>query len=54
MRSIYDLTFNDLVEWTEMVGYKSYQAKQIYQWLYRHRVNDFDEMTDIAKDKREF
>ncbi len=53
MISIYDLTFNELVEWTETVGWKKYQAKQIFQWLYRHRVRSFDEMTDLSKEKRD-
>ncbi|MEA5017264.1 MAG: 23S rRNA (adenine(2503)-C(2))-methyltransferase RlmN [Erysipelotrichaceae bacterium] len=53
MRSIYDLEFNELIEWVEMVGLKHYQAKQIFQWLYRHRINSFDEMSDVALAKRD-
>ncbi len=29
------------------LGQKPYRAKQIYSWLYRKKVSDFDEMTDI-------
>lgn len=34
------------------LGEKPYRAKQILQWLYRHGVTDFDEMTDLSKSSR--
>lgn len=34
-------------------GWKSYRGHQIFQWLYRNRVFDIDEMSNISKDTRE-
>lgn len=35
------------------LGQKAFRAKQIYSWLYKKRVFDFDEMTDISVSFRE-
>ena len=32
---------------------KAYQGRQIFQWIHRKRVLDFDEMTDLSKELRE-
>lgn len=32
---------------------KKFRVKQIYQWLYHHLVDDFDEMTNLPKGLRE-
>lgn len=50
MRKIYDLNFDELVEYLESIGEKKFRAKQIYAWLYKKRVSSFDEMTDIKKE----
>lgn len=34
-------------------GWKSFRGHQIFQWLYRSRVFDIDEMTNLSKDTRE-
>ena len=34
-------------------GWKSYRGHQIFQWLYRNRVFDIDEMTNVSKETRE-
>lgn len=34
-------------------GWKSFRGHQIFQWLYRNRVFEIDEMTNISKDTRE-
>ena len=31
-------------------GWKSYRGHQIFQWLYRNRVFDIDEMTNVSKE----
>ncbi len=38
---------------TEGYGVKKFRVKQIYQWLYHHLVDDFDEMTNLSKALRE-
>lgn len=49
MRTIYDLTYEQMQEMLEAHGQKKYRAKQIYSWLYRKRVTSFDEMSDLPK-----
>lgn len=34
-------------------GWKSYRGHQIFQWLYRNRVFDIDEMSNVSKETRE-
>ncbi len=48
-----DLTFDELKEFVrEHLEEKSYRAKQIYEWLYRHGANSFEEMTSLKKELR--
>ncbi|UCG34789.1 MAG: 23S rRNA (adenine(2503)-C(2))-methyltransferase RlmN [Candidatus Omnitrophota bacterium] len=35
-------------------GFAHYRAKQIFAWIYKRRVEDFESMTDLSKDAREF
>ena len=34
-------------ELVETLGVKPFRAKQVVQWLYKRRVRDFSDMTDI-------
>ncbi len=47
MQTIYDLTIHEIEAVLKEFGQKPYRAKQIYSWLYRKRVQSFDEMTDL-------
>ena len=47
--SIYNLTLQQLEEWLIANNLKSYVAKQIFEWIYKKWVKDFDEMSNIAK-----
>lgn len=49
MRTIYDFTYEELQQWLEEHNEKKYRVKQLYTWLYRKRVESFDEMTDLPK-----
>ncbi|ENH95664.1 23S rRNA (adenine-C2)-methyltransferase RlmN [Gracilibacillus halophilus YIM-C55.5] len=49
-RSIYGLTFNELVEWIEEQGQKKFRAKQIWNWLYKKRVDHFSDMYNLNKE----
>ncbi|MGF3067190.1 23S rRNA (adenine(2503)-C(2))-methyltransferase RlmN [Facklamia sp. P13055] len=49
MKSIDSLTLDDLIEWLAQRGEKPYRADQIWQWLYRHHVASYEEMTNIPK-----
>ena len=48
--SIYDLTRDELITWALEHGAKKFRATQIWDWLYKKRVQSFDDMTNIAKD----
>lgn len=48
--SIYSLTRDELIAWAVEHGEKKFRASQIWDWLYKKRVQSFDEMTNISKD----
>ena len=49
MENIYGYTIEMLGSYFESIGEKKFKANQIYDWLYKKRVNDFDSMTNIGK-----
>ena len=53
MESLYNLNYDQMCEYALNHGWKSYRGHQIFQWLYRNRVFDIDEMSNISKDTRE-
>lgn len=48
-RSIYDVTQEQLAEWLVENGEKRFRAKQVWDWLYKKRVNAFSEMKNVNK-----
>lgn len=48
-KSIYSLSQQNLENILVNMSLKKYNAKQIFQWLYKKRVSEFDQMSDIAK-----
>lgn len=50
---IYDLTFDEIKEWTEQTGEKGFRAVQLYEWMYQKRVTSFEQMTNLSKAFRE-
>ena len=53
MQSLYDFTYEQMCDLAESFGWKKFRGHQIFQWLYRERVTDFDAMTNLSKDTRE-
>ena len=49
MNSIYNYTLEELGEYFISIGDKKFRAIQIFEWLYRNRVNSFDDMTNLSK-----
>jgi len=49
MQTIYNLTYTQLENLLESKGEKRFRAKQIWTWLYRKRITELNEMTDIKK-----
>lgn len=48
--SIYSLTRQTMQEWVLEQGEKKFRADQIWEWLYRKRVQSFEEMANLSKD----
>ncbi|GGF93154.1 putative dual-specificity RNA methyltransferase RlmN [Paenibacillus albidus] len=48
--SIYGLTFEQLTSWLSEHGHKKFRATQVWDYLYRKRITDFAEMTDVNTD----
>ena len=49
MKSIYDLSLQDLKDYFINKGEKPYRAIQIFEWLYRFEIRSFDLMTNQKK-----
>ena len=47
--NIYSMTLKDLETYFINIGEKKFKAIQVYDWLYKKRVNSFDEMTNVKK-----
>lgn len=41
-----------LASWLVDAGFPRYRAKQVFQWIHRHRVQALDEMTNVSLDIR--
>ena len=50
MKNIYDYTLSDLENLFVGLGYKKFNANQVYDWLYKKRIKSFNEMTNIKKE----
>ena len=53
MRSLYEFNYEQIQEYALMNGWKKFRGHQIFQWLYRKRIIDIDEMSDLSKETRE-
>ena len=53
MKSIFDFKLEDLTSYLEDNGYSKFVSKQIYDWIYKKRVFDFDKMSNIKLELRE-
>ncbi len=48
--NIYGCTIDDIKEYFVSIGLKPFRATQIYEWVFRHKIKDFSEITNIKKD----
>lgn len=53
MQTILDLSFDELAAAIQTLGHPSFRARQLWQWLWRKGVPDFQSMTSLARDFRE-
>lgn len=49
MRSVYSYTRNELIEYFKNINEKEFKASQLFDWLYKKRVTNFDEMINLNK-----
>ena len=53
MYNIYDYSLPKLEELVVSLGEKKFRAEQLFKWVYKRGVKDFDLMSDISKSFRE-
>ncbi len=53
MKSIFDYKLDDLIEYFSSIGEAAYKAKQVFDWIYKKRVFDFDKMTNLSNTLRD-
>ena len=49
MENIYGLTQQNLEKYFVDNGEKKFKAIQVYEWLYKKRINSFSEMRNVSK-----
>jgi 23S rRNA (adenine2503-C2)-methyltransferase len=52
-KSIYDLDYDALEAFALSQGWKKFRAQQIFDWLYRQKVQDFEDMSNLSKETRQ-
>ena len=53
MKSLYDFNYEQIQEFALEQGWKKFRGHQIFQWLYRSRVKEINEMSNLSKETRE-
>ena len=51
-RKITDLTAEGLAGWAEKNGHRAFRARQLFQWIYLHRVRTWEAMSNLSKSFR--
>lgn len=51
--SIYSVELHELKEWLKDHNEKAFRAEQIFDWLYKKRISEFDEMSNLSKALRD-
>ncbi len=54
MKNIHNETVETLAATFKREGFKTFAAKQVFDWIYKKRVHDFSEMTNLAKGVRAY
>ena len=50
MNNIYNYTYDELMEYFLSIGDRRFRATQIYEWLYRKRVDEFSKMKNVKNE----
>ena len=54
MKDVFSFTLESLEQRFVAKGFKKYNAKQVYDWIYKKKVNSFEEMTNLSKKLRSY
>ena len=54
MENIYDFTMSELEDRLLTKGYKKFNARQVFEWLYKKKVSRFEDMSNLSKKLREY
>ncbi len=54
MTDIKSFNLEELTEYIEAAGFPKFRAKQLYQWMHQKLAENFDEMSNIPKEIREW
>ena len=49
MNNVYSYTRDELVDYFLSIDEKKFKADQLFDWLYKKRCNNFDEMINLNK-----
>ena len=50
MKNIYGITFEELEKYFIKNNDKKFKATQVYNWVYKKRINSFEEMRNVSKE----
>ncbi|ABK61723.1 MULTISPECIES: 23S rRNA (adenine(2503)-C(2))-methyltransferase RlmN [Clostridium] len=53
MKNILNFTLDELKDWMDKNSESKFRAKQIFQWIYKKAVFNFDDMSNISKSTKE-
>lgn len=54
MNDIFQFSFQELETRFIAKGFKKFNAKQVYDWIYKKKITNFNEMTNLSKALREY
>lgn len=52
-RDVLSMTLEEMTQAFTEMGIQKFRAKQVYEWLHRHLVNDYGDMVNLPKSLRE-
>lgn len=52
MADVREMSLEELTAIIEELGEPKFRAKQLYEWLHKHNVTDYDKMTNLSKSLR--
>lgn len=50
MKNIYDMTLDNLILYFDKINQKPFKANQVFDWIYKKKITNFDEITNIKKE----